>query len=165
MKNIVLIGMPGSGKTAVGALAAERLGRKLLDTDAMVEAAEGMTIPELFSRRGEGYFRDCESAAVQRAASEQNAVIATGGGAVLRPENVAALRETGVICFLDRPPEEIAEEEHGGRPLIGGDREKVFELYRRRISLYRAAADCTVPNRGTAQDAAELLLHTLEGKV
>lgn len=165
MKNIVLIGMPGSGKTAVGALVAEKLGRRLQDTDAMVEAAEGMTIPELFSLRGEEYFRGSESAAVRKAASEHGAVIATGGGAVLRPENVAALRETGILCFLDRPPEAIAGEEHGGRPLIGGDREKVFELYRQRIGLYRAAAEYTVPNRGTAREAAELLLKTLEGKV
>jgi shikimate kinase len=165
MKNIVLIGMPGSGKTAVGALAAAKLGRELLDTDAMVEASEGMTIPALFSLRGEGYFRDAESAAVRRAASARGAVISTGGGAVLRPENVAALRETGVLCFLDRPPGDIADEEHGGRPLIGGDRENIFALYRQRIGLYRAAADCTVPNRGTAEDAAALLLKVLEGKI
>lgn len=162
-KNIVLIGMPGSGKSSVGALAAEKLGRKLLDTDAMVEEMEGMPVSTLFSQWGERYFRDVESVMAKKAASERNAVISTGGGIVLRPENMAALGATGIIFFLDRPPGEIAGEDHAGRPLIGADKSKVFRLYAARIGLYRNYAAYTIDNRGSAAEAAEALLRILEG--
>lgn len=164
MRNIVLIGMPGSGKTTVGTLVADRLGLTLLDTDAMAAESEGRSIPALFREKGEAYFRDVESAMARRAASAENAVIATGGGMILRPENMRALGKTGVICFLDRPPEDIAQEDHAGRPLIGADRDRILRLYHQRIGLYRRYAQCTVDNRGTAEEAAESLVRKLEGK-
>lgn len=163
MKNIVLIGMPGSGKTSVGALVAEKLGRRLLDTDAMVEALEGRPISTLFAQWGEGYFRDMESAMAKKAAAEQDAVISTGGGMVLRPENMEALGATGIICFLNRPPELIAGDDHTTRPLIGGDRSRVFTLYTQRIDLYKKYSQYTIDSRGTAEEAAAALLRTLEG--
>ncbi|NCB62078.1 MAG: shikimate kinase [Clostridia bacterium] len=165
MKNIVLIGMPGSGKTSVGVLVAQALGRALLDTDAMVEGAEGVPIPTLFGQWGEEYFRDVESSMARKAAAAQGAVISTGGGMVLRPENMEALGATGIVCFLDRSPEEIVQDDHTGRPLIGGDREKVFALYARRITLYQQYAQVTIPSRGTAEETAQALLKTLEGKL
>jgi len=164
VKNIVLIGMPGSGKTSVGALVAEKLGRKLLDTDAMVEAVEGQSIPMLFNQWGEGYFREVESAMARKAAAEQNAVIATGGGMVLRPENMAVLGATGIVCFLDRPPELIARDDHTGRPLIAADRNKVFALYTQRIERYKNYAQYIIDGGGTVTEVAAALLHTLEGK-
>lgn len=165
MKNIVLIGMPGSGKTTVGLLLAQRFGRRLLDTDAMVVSAEGQSIPALFSNPGETYFRDAESAAARRAAANENAVIATGGGMVLRPENMAELGKSGVICFLDRPPELLVQADHSGRPLIGADADRIYALYSRRIALYRSYAQITVHNNGAAEEAAELLIRELEGKL
>ena len=163
MKNIVLIGMPGSGKTSVGALVAERLGMVLLDTDAMVEAAEGMSIPVLFERRGEQYFRAAEHAAARTAAAAQNAVISTGGGMILRPDNMRLLGAAGLICFLDRPPEHIVGDDHMGRPLIGMNSNKVFSLYTQRLPLYRKYAQVIIDGSGTVEETARALLGILEG--
>lgn len=163
MSNVVLIGMPGCGKTTVGAWLAARLGRPLLDTDAMVVAAEGMSIPDLFARQGEAYFREAEANAARSAARETDAVISTGGGIILRPENMETLGKTGMICFIDRPPEEIASEDHAGRPLIGASRERIFMLYAQRIGLYRQYAQIIIPSRPTPEKTARALLERLEG--
>ena len=94
--NIVLIGFMGSGKSEVGRLLAERLGRQLLDTDELIER-DGATIPEIFAAEGEKGFRRHERSAIERAARTKGAVIATGGGAVLDPANVESLRRRGVL--------------------------------------------------------------------
>lgn len=161
MKNLVLIGMPGSGKTKMGALLARRFGLELLDTDAMVVRDAGMTIPEIFDRYGEHHFRDLETQAAQTAASAQGAVIATGGGVILRAENMEALGKTGIVFFRDRPPEAIVGEDHKGRPLVGADkdqaRERIFRLYAERIALYKRYAHHYIPPTDTYQEAAELI--------
>lgn len=155
-KNLVLIGMPGSGKTTVGTLLSDLLSLPLADTDAMVEAAAGRTIPELFASEGEPAFRDRETTAAREAAALNGAVIATGGGIILRPENMAALAQTGLIFFLDRPLSALLGEDHSGRPLVGSHQDKLKTLYTQRISLYRKYAQYTIPNAGTAQEAAAL---------
>lgn len=169
MKNLVLIGMPGSGKTKMGGLLAQRFSLPLLDTDAMVVEAAGMTIPELFDRFGEAHFRNLETQAVKKAASSGGAVIATGGGVVLREENMAALAETGLIFFRDRPPEAILGEDHRGRPLLEGDqaqaREKLFRLYETRIGLYKRYAHHYIPPTDTYQEAAEQIAAIFEREV
>lgn len=166
MKNLVLIGMPGSGKTKMGALLAQRFGLPVLDTDALVAQAAGMTIPEVFDRFGEGHFRDLETQAVEQAAARDGAVIATGGGVILRPQNMAALAKTGVIFFRDRPPEAIVGEDHKGRPLVGADRdqarERIFRLYEERIALYKRYAHHYIPPTDTYQEAAELIAAIFE---
>lgn len=160
--NIVLIGMPGSGKSTVGAILAGRTGRRLIETDAIIEEREGETIPAIFAGRGEGCFREAESAAVRDAAGEEYAVIATGGGVILRPENMAALAETGVVFFLDRDPADIAEENHGGRPLLAGDKNRVLELYTKRIKLYREYASYIIPAGKTPEESLDRLMETME---
>lgn len=169
MKNLVLIGMPGSGKSKMGALLAGRFSLPLLDTDALVVEAAGMTIPELFDRFGEGRFRALETQAVKRAAGSDGAVIATGGGVVLRSENMEALAETGVIFFRDRPPEAILGEDHKGRPLLSGDqaqaREKLFRLYEARIGLYKRYAHHYIAPTDTYQAAAEQIAAIYEREV
>lgn len=162
MKNLVLIGMPGSGKTKLSRLLSRRFGLKGLDTDEMVEQGAGKTIPELFAEFGEEHFRDLETAACRAAARENGAVIATGGGAVLREENMTALGETGVIFFRDRKPEAIAGENHAGRPLIGGDRDRVFQLYDRRLPLYQKYAHYIIPHTDTVEEAAEQIAGIFE---
>lgn len=157
MKNLILIGMPGSGKTKLSRLLAQRLGMTAVDTDALVEAHAGRTIPELFGTYGEAHFRDLETAAVQEAAAMTAVVIATGGGVVLREENMAALAKTGVVFFRDRDPAAIAGENHAGRPLIGSDRERVFRLYRERLPLYQRYAHHIIPHTDTVQEAADLI--------
>lgn len=169
MKNLVLIGMPGSGKTKMGTLLARRFGLELLDTDALVAARAGQTIPELFERYGEAYFRDLETQAVEEATAHDGAVISTGGGVILRPGNMAALAKNGVIFFRDRPPEAIVGEDHKGRPLVGADKEqarqRVFQLYAERIALYKRYAHHYIPPTDTYQEAAELIAAIFEKEV
>ena len=154
-KNIVLIGMPGCGKSAVGKRLSQLLEMPLVDTDAMVEEEAGCTISQLFAQEGETAFRDRESAAARRAAGLEGVIIATGGGMVLRPENMAALGGTGVIFFRDRALEAILGEDHSDRPLVGADSQKLRKLYTERIDLYRTYAQYTISNTDTAQEAAE----------
>lgn len=163
--NAVLIGMPGSGKTSVGQRLATRLGVPFLDTDAMAEDEDGRTIPAIFADDGESFFRDLETRMARRAAEADSAVIATGGGMILRPENMEALKKTGTVFFLDRPPRDICRVEHGGRPLLAGGNQRVYALYRQRVGLYRTYADYIIPNRTTPARAAKSILTYLEGKV
>lgn len=166
MKNLVLIGMPGSGKTKMSALLARRFGLEALDTDALVVQEAGMTIPEIFDRFGEAHFRDLETQAVERAAARTGAVVATGGGVILRPQNMEALAGTGIVFFRDRPPEAIVGEDHKGRPLVGGDkaaaRERIFRLYAERIALYKRYAHHYIPPTDTYQEAVELIAAIFE---
>lgn len=157
MKNLVLIGMPGSGKTKLSKLLAVRLGLTAVDTDQMVAERAGRPIPEIFAESGEQAFRDLETAAVREVAALHGAVIATGGGVILRPENMVALRATGVVFFRDRSPAAIVGEDHSGRPLIGGDSERVYRLYRERLPLYQKYAHHTIPHTDTLEEAAKLI--------
>ncbi len=162
MKNLVLIGMPGSGKTKMGQLLARRFALPLLDTDAMVEAAAGMPIPQIFERFGEGRFRDMESQAALQAAQVRGAVVATGGGMVLRQANMDALARTGVIFFRDRPPQAILGEDHKGRPLLAQDAQRVFQLYEERLGLYKRYAHHYIAPTETYQEAAEQIAAIFE---
>lgn len=153
--NIVLIGMPGSGKSTVGRLLSQRLGMPLVDTDALVEAAANRSILELFAAEGEAAFRDRETAAVRAASALEDTVIATGGGVVLRSENMQALSGTGLVFFRDRAVEDIMGEDHSGRPLVGGDRERILQLYTQRIDLYHKYARYTISGTKTAEEAAD----------
>ncbi len=159
MKNLVLIGMPGSGKTKMSALLAKRFSLPALDTDAMIVQKTGMSIPEIFEKFGEAHFRDLETQAAREAAAQKGAVIATGGGVILRPANMEALARTGIVFFRDRPPEAIVGEDHALRPLVGADREaareRIFRLYAERIALYKRYAHHTIPPTDTYQEAAE----------
>lgn len=152
--NLVLIGMPGSGKSTVGKILSKMLCMPLVDTDALVEQTAGKTIPELFAQEGERAFRDRETAAARQAAELDNTVIATGGGIILRPENMEALAATGLIFFRDRDLEDIIGEDHMGRPLVGKDPDKLRILYTQRIDLYRKYAQYTISDTKTAEEAA-----------
>lgn len=152
--NLVLIGMPGSGKSTVGKILSKMLCMPLVDTDALVEQTAGKTIPELFAQEGERAFRDRETAASRQAAALDNTVIATGGGIILRPENMEALAATGLIFFRDRDLEDIVGEDHMGRPLVGKDPDKLRILYTQRIDLYRKYAQYTISDTKTAEEAA-----------
>jgi len=123
--NIVLAGFMGTGKSAVGRAVAERLGRRFLDTDSLIEAALGMTVQEVFARYGEAFFRAQERQAVSYAAKQQDVVIAVGGGALLAVANRAALEANGQIVCLEAAPEAILARLPGdsNRPLLAGDPE------------------------------------------
>jgi shikimate kinase len=158
MKNIVLIGMPGSGKTTFGRYLAELLQMDFIDADPEIEKDAGKTIPELFAV-SEDWFRQCETATVRRLAKLEGKVLAMGGGVVLRPENIAALKENGVILFLDRSPGDIAGDvDMAYRPLLKDGTKRVYELYDQRYRLYKNAADRIVPNKGTRKEVLRALL-------
>ncbi len=157
MKNLVLIGMPGCGKSSVGRLLSRRLELPLVDTDHLVEMEALRSIPQLFAQEGEEAFREREHAAVLRAASLRGVVIATGGGVVLREDNMTALARTGLIFFRDRALSAILGEDHRGRPLVGSGKERLFDLYTQRIDLYRKYAQYTIPHTETAAQAADAI--------
>lgn len=154
-ENIVLIGMPASGKTSVGGIIAKALGREFIDTDSLVENEMGMTIPEIFARLGEEAFRDAESRAVRLASSKTSSVIATGGGAILRPENVAALKQNGRVYFLDRSTELLIPT--SDRPLAL-DRKAIEERYKERYPIYTSCADAVISADGSACDVANQII-------
>ena len=153
--NVVLAGMPASGKTTVASIIAERTGRAVFDTDEMVERKAGLKISEIFSRYGEEYFRDLETQVVREAAVSSGAVIATGGGAILREANVRDLKMNGEIYFLDRDPDLLLPT--ADRPLAK-DRQAIRRRYEERYPLYLAAADHKIENDGDAAAAAAAIL-------
>ena len=158
MKNIVLIGMPGCGKTTFGRYLAELLQMDFIDPDPEIEKDTGKTIPELFAV-SEDWFRQCETATVRRLARLEGKVLAMGGGVILRPENIRALKENGVVIYLDRHPDDIVSDvDMAYRPLLKGGTGRVYELYDQRHRLYEEAADITVPNKGTRKDVLKALL-------
>ena len=150
-QNIVLTGMPGSGKSTVGRVLARQLDRELVDTDTEIIRLAKKPIPEIFAQRGERGFRDLESQVIQEVSRRTGLVIATGGGAILREENVRRLRQNGRIYFLDRPAEDILPTDD--RPLAQ-DMEAVRQRYAERYPRYTSTADAAVPVRGSAEDVA-----------
>ena len=157
-RSIVLTGMPGCGKSTLGAILAQRLGRELIDTDAEIEKRTGMSIPEIFRTRGEPWFRDLETEIIREISTRCGAVVATGGGAVLRRENLDALKQNGLIVFLDRP---LSELRPGTNFPLADNEEKLRTLYEKRYSVYLAAADVTVPAASVPEKTAETLLERI----
>ncbi len=154
-QNIVLIGMPSSGKSTVGALLAEITGRSLWDSDAEIVRRAGKSIPELFASEGEAGFRAREREVIADLAGRQGILLATGGGAVLDPVNADLLRANGRLYFLDRSP--VLLTATADRPL-SSDREALEKRYAERYDRYVAAADCVIPNNGTPKEAADRIL-------
>lgn len=152
VENIVLIGMPSAGKTTVGQLLARRIGKKFTDTDTLAEQRIGMTIADYFRTSGEEAFRAREQETVAEVSAVGGQIIATGGGAILRRENLTALRRNGLLVFLDRPIEQLTATVD--RPLAS-DREALRRRYEERYALYRAAADVYIKNDGSPEEAAD----------
>ena len=148
--NIVLVGMPGCGKTTVGRELAKLTGKPLVDLDEEIVRRAGKPIPELFAREGEKAFRELEAQVLAEACAQSGQVIATGGGVVLRPENRAAMRRAGRVYWLRRDLNVLPKE---GRPL--SQKGSLEEMYQMRKPLYEAAADFWVDNNQTAAEAAQ----------
>ena len=152
MTNIVLVGMPGSGKTTVGKALAALSGKPFVDLDEAIVKKAGRTIPEIFASDGELTFRELEHAVLKEACAKSGQIIATGGGAVLWPENQAAMRRTGWVVQLKRKLEELPIE---GRPL--SQTGKLEEMARVREPLYRETADVSIQNEISVEETAELI--------
>lgn len=159
-QNIVLIGMPCSGKTTIGHMLAEHLNRQLIDTDDEIVNRAGMPVSEIFRLYGEPRFRELEAQAVRDSAwISDGRVISTGGGAILRKDNVTALRRTGLLIFLDRPLTDLLPTDD--RP-TANSAEKIKTLHRARYRLYRAAADYRVMVAGTPEEVLSEVLACLD---
>ena len=153
-QNIVLTGMPGSGKSTVGRILAQEMGREFVDTDTEIIRLAKKPIADIFAQRGENGFRELESQVIQQLSQRTGLVIATGGGAILRAENLRHLRQNGRIYFLDRPLEDIQPSDD--RPL-SRDREALEQRYAERYPRYVAAADTGIPVRGSADTVAQAI--------
>jgi len=153
-ENIVLTGMPGSGKSTVGRLI-DLNGYEFVDTDALVEARCGCSIKALIEQKGEPFFRDLETEVIREVSSRGGRIISTGGGAILREENVRNLRRNGKLFFLDASLARLRAT--ADRPLSDTE-DKLARLYAKRISLYRASADVTVPDMESPEAEAQYIL-------
>ena len=163
MKNIVLIGMMGCGKSTCGRLLAQRLGREFFDTDALIEAREGRTISDLFAADGEEYFRTKEREIGEELARRQGLVIACGGGLPTRPKAIAPLKESGMVVFLNRDPEEIfASVSMADRPLGQAGKAAFLERFRQREPMYRQWADVVISSRPLPEETVNDIMEGIQ---
>ena len=158
LQNVVLIGMPGCGKSTVGAVLAQKLGKTFVDADAEIERRTGKAIPDIFAQEGEETFRRYEADVIADLTRQNRQVIACGGGVVKTPQNLHALRQNGPVLWVQRPIEKLAT---AGRPLSKGG-EALRRMEHERLPLYRAAATGTVCNDGALTDTVTAVLHLLK---
>ena len=155
-KNIILIGMPGCGKTTVGKQLARSLSREFADTDEIIVEEGGRSIPDIFASDGEAAFRALEHSVIARTAKKSSLVIATGGGSVLREDNREAMRMNSTIVYIRRDLDQLPS---AGRPLSQAT--PPDELYRRRAPLYEKLAELTVDNNASARETADEIIRRL----
>lgn len=157
MQNIVIIGMPGSGKTTVSTMLAEKLGRKIFDTDTIVSENAGMTIPEIFAVQGEAGFRRLETEATAEVGKLSGNIISTGGGVVTVADNYGLLHQNGVIVWIERDTNKLARD---GRPIsLSSD---LNELYAARLPLYDRFADIKADNNGDINDTVNAIMEMIK---
>lgn len=163
-RNIVLIGMMGSGKTTVGKLLARRLHRPFADTDVLIEEREGRSIPDIFARDGEEAFRAMELKLSRELSNSSGLIIACGGGLPVRDEAISALKQSGVVFWLDRDPGETYDSLNvSHRPLAQSGREDFIRRYQGRTSAYRTWSDHIV--RAESPQEAEALIAAICSEV
>jgi len=153
--NIVLIGMPGCGKTTIGRELANAYGKDFVDTDGLIETRTGRKIPDIITEDGEKRFRELEGAVIAEVAAKTNQVIATGGGSVLAEENRDALAQNGIVVFLERPLDRLATD---GRPLSVD----LEELYQRRLPLYESFCQYKIALDDDLADNVHKICETLK---
>ncbi|MDR0271722.1 MAG: shikimate kinase [Clostridiales bacterium] len=154
-ENIILIGMPGSGKTTHAKIISEKLNKTFIDTDEEIMKLCKCAIPEIFASKGEAFFREKEAAVIAEFGKKSGLVIATGGGVVTREENFLRLHQNGVIIFTERDINLLSRE---GRPLSQGDLTKMYE---NRLPMYRRFADITVSADGNPAQVAQKILEEI----
>lgn len=155
LRGVALVGMPGCGKSTIAQAVAQELGRACVDLDAEIEREAGKSIPEIFAQEGEEAFRAAETRAA-RQFSRENAVLATGGGCVLRAENAQALRANSLVVWLKRAIDQLPRE---GRPLSVGN---LYEMEQKRAPYYLAASDVQIENQGSVEEVAAAVVAALQ---
>ena len=160
-RNIVLIGMPASGKSTIGKLLAKKMNYEYYDADRYLERKEDVKISTLFSEKGEEYFRNLETKYLKELSQKNGIIISTGGGAVKREKNMQILGEKGIIVFLNRKIEDIAKENHEARPLLQNI-DNIYKLYDERIELYNRYSDIIVENNGTLKEVTDRIAEKIE---
>jgi shikimate kinase len=166
--NIVLIGLRGSGKTTVGKILAQKLGRELVETDELIVRKTGLTIPEIVAKYGWGKFRDIEEEVTGQVAKLDNIINASGGGVVTREKNIVRLKKKGVLVWLQASVDTLVEhtgEDSQRPPLAGGrtGREDMEITFKERTQLYQQAADLSVDTEDkTPEEVAEAIINLLK---
>ena len=153
--NIVLIGMPSAGKTSIASLTAARCGKRYIDMDDVIVETAGRSIPEIFAEEGEEGFRQRERDAAAQLGTANGTIISCGGGVIKNEANMDALRQNGVVFFIDRDLSQLISTD-SNRPL-SSSKEALAEMYAQRIGLYRRYADVIVDNNGDIETAAEAI--------
>jgi len=154
IKNIVLIGMPGCGKSTIGQLLSEKTYMDFIDTDQEIERTHGLSIFEIFEKNGENVFREYEKICVKNASERNNCVISTGGGVVLEEINMQNLKKSSMIIYLKRSIETILNDvKHDSRPLLAKNPQKIVNIYIERKDLYEKYADVCILNENNSEDA------------
>lgn len=162
-KNIVLIGMPGCGKTTIGKLLAERLNMKFLDIDEYIEETTAKSITDIF-KDGENVFREIEREAVKEVSKRKFIVISTGGGVVKSFTNIERLKENGIIIFINRSVEDIISDvDTSERPLLKNGKGKIYALYNERYSLYKKYCDYEMINDVELKTVVDRIMNILGG--
>ena len=161
--NIVLIGMMGCGKTTLGTMLAQKLGRRLVDTDELIVAREGRSINEIFATDGEGYFRDQELGVSEELARERDLVISCGGGLPLRPDCIGSLKYSGTVIWLRRDPGETYDTmDNSGRPLAQQGRQDFLDRFAQREPIYRSCADIVIDDFTSPEVTLNKILEALK---
>lgn len=164
--NILLIGMPGCGKSSIGKELAKELNLKFIDMDNYIEKETNKTISEIF-KDGEESFRDIETFYAKELSKKKNTLISSGGGIVLRKENIDYFKQTSIIIFINRSVENILKSKNLGkdRPLLKDNEEHIYKLYNDRIDLYKKYCDIEVRNNGYFKHCIENIITKLEKNV
>lgn len=158
MKNIVLIGMPGCGKSEIGEILAEKIKMIFIDIDTYIEVSTNRTITEIF-KNGENAFRDMESIAINELSQKTSTIISTGGGVIKRENNILNLKKNGIIIYINRPIENILVDINvDGRPLLAKDPSKLSKLFEERDSLYKKYCDHEVLNNCGIDDVVNNII-------
>jgi len=167
MKNIILVGFMGTGKTTIATQVANRLTMKYVSTDSLIEKREKRTINEIFTDSGEEYFRDIESDVIREVSQAQNMVIDTGGGAVLRQDNIANFKSQGVVICLIADPEIIFErtKKYKHRPLLNvmDPKRKIRDLLAKREGFYAKADHLIDTGKLTVRQVVEEIVNMVTG--
>jgi shikimate kinase len=164
-KNIVLIGMPGSGKTTVGSLIAKKLLMEFIDMDKSLVKRKKMTVAEMFAI-SEEFFRDAETEYAMELCNKDSLVISTGGGIVKRKENIDYLKQNSIIIFINRSVENIISDiDINSRPLLKENIDNIYKLYNERIELYKKYCDIEILNEGIIDETAEKIISTVITKL